>query len=36
MPPSFAETANFSAMIWEMSRPVFSDTPKSPCSRFLR
>ena len=36
IPPSFAETANFSLMIWEISRPVFSDTPKSPCSRFPR
>ena len=36
MPPSLADTENFSRMIWEMSRPVFSEMPKSPWARFFR
>ena len=36
MPPSFAEVENFSEMIWEISRPVFSEMPKSPRARLRR
>ena len=35
MRPSFAEIGKDSEMISLMSRPFFSDTPKSPCRRFF-
>ena len=30
------KTAKNLVMMEEISRPVFSDTPKSPCNRFFR
>ena len=36
MPPTLAETVNFSPMICDISRPVFSEMPKSPCNRLFK
>ena len=36
MPPSVADTENDSEITSEISRPVLSEMPKSPCARLPR